>query len=561
MTNKELANLIFPNITKTIEDYEKEYPQRNLPEDAQVVRIAPSPTGYFHIGTLYQALLVNNLAKKSGGVFYVRNEDTDTKREVEGATQLVLDTLRYYDLMPDEYEEKGIIHGSYGPYVQSERKKIYQAFIKHLIEIDRAYPCFCQKEKLEELRKKQEQKKQRTGYYGIYATCRKLSLEEMAEKIEKKEEYIIRFRSKGSHDEKFKFIDLTKGKVMLPQNDEDFVIMKNDGLPTYHFAHLVDDYLMRTTIVSRGEEWLSSVPKHLELFEAFGFKPPKYLHTPNIMKKDENGNLRKISKRKDPEASMSYYTCHGYPTEAVIESLMTIINTNYEQWHQSNPDKNYLDFTYEPSKMSASGGLYDMDKLLNISKTVISKMTKEKLYEKSYQWALQYSPELKELIERDKNYYMDILNIERCQKKPRKDIGKYEDIISNIWYMYDDLFKKCQIEYEWINITDKKEISKILKIYMEKYFDVSDKEVWFNNIKELTKELDYCADMKEYKQNKEKYKGSVADISTVLRVALTSKSMTPDLYEIMRLLGKNKIEQRYQKIETMCKIENEKERP
>ena len=548
MTNKELADLIFPNITKTVEDYEKMYPKRDLPEGAQVVRIAPSPTGYFHIGTLYQTLIADNLAKKSNGVFFVRNEDTDTKREVEGAVKLILETLKHYNLMPDEYEEERKNIGNYGPYVQSERKEIYQAFIKHLIEIDRAYPCFCKKEKLDELREKQESKKQRTGYYGIYASCRKLSIDEMAEKIKNKEEYIIRFKARGSHDEKFRFVDLVKGKVMLPENDEDFVIMKSDGLPTYHFAHLVDDHLMRTTIVSRGEEWLSSVPKHIELFEAFGFEVPKYLHTPNIMKKEENGNLRKISKRKDPEASMSYYTEHGYPTEAVIESLMTIINTNYEEWHQANPEKTYRDFVYDSKKMSASGGLYDMDKLLNISKTIISKMTKEQLYEDSYKWAIDYSKELKDLIELDKDYYMNILNIERCQKKPRKDIGKYEDIISNIWYMYDDLFDKTEKTYDWQKITDIEEIKIILNTYMEKYFDVSDKEVWFNNIKELTEELGYCSNMKEYKLNPDNYKGSVADISTVLRVALTSKSMTPDLYEIMKLLGSDRIKNRFDKL-------------
>ena len=310
----------------------------------------------------------------------------------------------------------------------------------------------------------------------------------MAEKIKNGEEYIIRFKSKGSPDEKFKFEDLVKGRVMMPENDLDIVIMKNDGLPTYHFAHVVDDYLMGTTHVSRGEEWLSSVPVHLELFSAFGFKPPKYIHTPNIMKKEDNGKFRKISKRKDPEASMNYYKEHGYPTMAVIESLMTIINTNYEEWHMHNPDKSYLDFEYSPKKMSASGGLYDLDKLINISKTVISKMTKEELYENSYKWACTYSDSLKELIDRDKEYYMDILNIEREQKKPRKDIAKYEDIIDNIWYMYDDLYQDRDKDYEWQKITDKEEIRKILDIYMDKYFDVSDKEVWFNGIKEMTDE-------------------------------------------------------------------------
>lgn len=548
MTNKELADLIFPNITKTVEDYEKEYPKRDLKEGAEVVRIAPSPTGFFHIGTMYQALIAENIARTSGGVFFVRNEDTDTKREVEGAVKLIIDTLKLYDIMPSEYEENKVIHGNYGPYVQSERKEIYQAFIKHLITIGRAYPCFCKKEKLDELREKQEHKKQRTGYYGIYATCRKLTIDQMAEKIKAKEDYIIRFKSHGSHDEKFRFVDLVKGKVMLPENDEDFVIMKSDGLPTYHFAHLVDDHLMRTTIVSRGEEWLSSVPKHVELFEAFDFELPKYIHTPNIMKKDDNGNLRKISKRKDPEASMSFYSEHGYPKEAVIESLMTIINTNYEQWHQSEPDKSYRDFKYDPKKMSSSGGLYDMDKLLNISKTVISKMTKETLCKESYEWATNYNEELKRIIESDKDYYMNILNIERCQKKPRKDIGKYEDIIDNIWYMYDDLYESRTKTYEWQKINDIEEIRKILNTYIEKYLNYEDKEIWFNNIKELSESLGYCSNMKEYKLNPDKYKGSVADVSTVLRVALTSKSMTPDLYEIMKLLTKDRIIERYKNI-------------
>ena len=459
-----------------------------------------------------------------------------------------MDTLKDYNLIPDEYEENGEVIGNYGPYYQSERKHIYQVFIKHLIEIGRAYPCFCSKEKLEETRKKQERYKQRTGYYGPYSTCRKLSLEAAAEKIKNGEEYIIRFKSKGNPDEKFRFEDLVKGRIMMPENDLDIVIMKKDGLPTYHFAHVIDDHLMQTTHVSRGEEWLSSVPIHLELFQAFNFKPPKYIHTPNIMKKEENGKYRKISKRKDPEASMTYYREHGYPQLAVIESLMTIINTNYEEWHQHNPDKSYLDFEYSPKKMSASGGLYDLDKLKNISKTVISKMTKEELYKESYNWACTYSKELKEIIEKDKDYYMSIINIEREQKKPRKDIAKYEDIIDNIWYMYDELYNTRKKEYEWINITNKEEIKNILNTYMDKYFNVDNKDSWFNGVKELTDSLGYCSNMKEYKNNPDKYKGSVADISTVLRVALTTKSTTPDLYEIMSLLGEEKIKERYNNI-------------
>ena len=549
MTNKDLADLIFSDIKETIEDIKNKYPSRNLPADAAVTRVAPSPTGYFHIGGLYQTLIDRTIARNSGGVFFLRLEDTDSKRKVDDAVELIYDTLSYYNLMPDEYEYNDKVVGNYGPYVQSARGELYHIFIKHLIEIGRAYPCFCSKEKLDEIRDKQEKYKQRTGYYGPYSTCRKLSVDEMYNRIKNGDDYIIRFKSKGNFDEKFRFDDLVKGRLLLPENDEDFIIMKSDGLPTYHFAHLVDDYLMGTTIVVRGEEWISSIPKHVELFKAFNFNLPKYIHTPNIMKKDEEtGKLRKISKRKDPEASMDYYKEHGYPTLAVIESLMTIINTNYEEWHMHNPDKSYLDFEYSPKKMSASGGLYDLDKLKNISKTVISKMSKDELCDEAYKWASEYSDELKKLIDRDKDYFKSIINIEREQKKPRKDIVKYEDIISNIWYMYDDLYNDKEKEYEWQKINDKDEIVKIVNTYVDKYMDLSDKDNWFNKIKDLTDELGYCSNMKEYKLNPADYKGSVADVSTVLRVALTSRSMTPDLYEIMNILGPDRIRERYKNL-------------
>ena len=547
MTNKDLANIIFPNINKSIEDYEKIYPKRNLEEGTKVVRIAPSPTGYMHLGTFFQALINFLLAKNSNGIFFVRNEDTDTAREVEGAVQLIMDTLEYYNVIPDEYEYNDIIKGNYGPYTQSKRKEIYHTFIKYLIEIGRAYPCFCTKEELNELRKSQEENKVRPGYYGKYAKYRDFPIDEAIKKIEAREPYVIRFRSEGDENKKIKTTDLVKGTIEFPENDEDFVIMKSsDKLPTYHFAHIVDDYLMRTTHVVRGEEWLSSLPKHLELFKAFGIKPPKYIHTPLIVKR-EGTSVRKLSKRKDPEASMSYYKEKGYPKEAVIESLMTIINSNYEEWHTANPDKTYKDFTYSPKKMSSSGGLYDLDKLNNISKNIISKMTKEELYTESYEWAKIYSPELKKLIEEDKNYYMSIINIEREQKKPRKDIAKYDEIIDNIWYMYDELFNETKKEYEYQTITNMEEIKKITSTYLDKYYDISDKEIWFNKIKELCDELGYASNMKEYKEDPEKFKGNIADVSTVLRVTLTTKSTTPDLYEIMKILGKERITKRLNK--------------
>lgn len=544
MTNKDLADLIFPNLEHDVEYYEALYPERNLKEGEKVTRFAPSPTGYLHIGGFFQALIDYVLAKNSNGIFYLRNEDTDKAREVDTAVELIMKTLNQYGLVPDEYEYEGKIVGEYGPYIQSERKEIYHAYIKRLIEIGRAYPCFCTREELNEMRQKQEERKKRTGYYGAYAKCRKLSVEEQIEKIKANTPYVIRFRSNGDFDNKIVFEDLVKGRLSLSENDIDDVIMKSDNmLPTYHFAHVVDDHLMHTTHVVRGEEWLPSVTKHIEMFKAFGFKPPKYIHTPLIIKRDGD-SVRKISKRKDPEASMSYYTEKGYPEEAVIEALMTIINSNYEEWHTNNPDKTFRDFTFSPKKMSSSGALFDLEKLNNISRDVISKMTKEELLERSLNWANKFDEELKELIEKDKEYYMNIINIERCQKKPRKDYETYSDIKNYIWYMYDELFIKEDKTYEFNGI-DIEEVRNVLKTYFDKYYDASfDKDTWFNKMKEAAEEMGYCANMKEYKLNPNNYKGSIADFSMIIRVALTTKTTTPDLYEIMKLLGTDRIKER-----------------
>ena len=544
MTNKDLADLIFPNLEHDVEYYEALYPERNLKEGEKVTRFAPSPTGYLHIGGFFQALIDYVLAKNSNGIFYLRNEDTDKAREVDTAVELIMKTLNQYGLVPDEYEYEGKIVGEYCPYIQSERKEIYHAYIKRLIEIGRAYPCFCTREELNEMRQKQEERKKRTGYYGSYAKCRKLSVEEQIEKIKANTPYVIRFRSNGDFDNKIVFEDLVKGRLSLSENDIDDVIMKSDNmLPTYHFAHVVDDHLMHTTHVVRGEEWLPSVTKHIEMFKAFGFKPPKYIHTPLIIKRDGD-SVRKISKRKDPEASMSYYTEKGYPEEAVIEALMTIINSNYEEWHTNNPDKTFRDFTFSPKKMSSSGALFDLEKLNNISRDVISKMTKEELLERSLNWANKFDEELKELIEKDKEYYMNIINIERCQKKPRKDYETYSDIKNYIWYMYDELFIKEDKTYEFNGI-DIEEVRNVLKTYFDKYYDASfDKDTWFNKMKEAAEEMGYCANMKEYKLNPDNYKGSIADFSMIIRVALTTKTTTPDLYEIMKLLGTDRIKER-----------------
>ena len=549
MTNKDLANLIFPNLEYDVEYYENKYPERKLESGAAVTRFAPSPTGYMHIGNFMSTVIDYVVAKNTNGIFYLRNEDTDKAREVTDAVERIMTTLKGYDIVPDEYEYQDTVVGNYGPYIQSKRKDIYHAFIKKLIEMGRAYPCFCTKEELDEKRKEQEIRKKRTGYYGAYAKCRKLSVEEQINRIKAGEAYVIRFKSEGDYDKKFVFDDLVKGKIEFPYNDQDVVIMKSDNLlPTYHFAHLVDDHLMRTTHVVRGEEWLSSVPLHVELFRAFGYKQPKYIHIPLILKQDGE-NKRKISKRKDPEASMSYYEENGYPPLAVIEAIMTIINSNYEEWHTANPDKSFVDFKFSPKKMSASGALFDLEKLNNISKDIISKMTKEELLDKSLSWATVYDEELKTLIEKDEEYYMNIINIEREQKKPRKDYATYKDIKGCIWYMYDELFNDSEKNYEWQNVSDKEEIKKVLESYFNEYYNIEDdKDTWFNKMKEACDSLGYCSNMKEYKLNPENYKGNIADFSMILRVAMTTKSTTPDLYEVLKLLGIERIKQRIEMI-------------
>lgn len=543
MSNKELADLIFPNIDKTIEDYDKMYPERNLKEGALVTRFAPSPTGFVHIGNLFQALTDYFLAKNSGGVFYLRNEDTDTKREVTDAVDKIMECLDYIGLNPDEYEYKGEIHGNYGPYVQSERKEIYHAFIKHLIEIGRAYPCFCSAEELDIMRKKQEAKKAQPGYYGAWAKCRDLTNEERAERIKNGESYVIRFRSEGNPNRKVEFDDPVTGIIEFPENNNDMVIMKSgDLLPTYHFAHVVDDHLMHTTTVVRGQEWLPSVPLHIEMFDAFGFEKPSYIHNALLLKQD--GNIkRKISKRKDPEALMSYYSEKGYPASAIIESLMTILNSNYEEWRDNHPDASFLEFNFDPKKVGTSGALYDLEKLDNISKNIISKMSATDLFERLLKYTEEYDVDFNKLLSENKDYTISILNIEREIEKPRKDYVCLSDIKPNIYYMFPELFKAEN--YEWGRVTEIDEIKNIVNTYIDKYYDaLDDKDTWFNKIKELTDELGYASNMKDYKKNPEMYKGNVADISTVIRVSLTTKSRTPDLYDIMRILGVDEIKRR-----------------
>lgn len=549
MSNKELADLIFPNITKTIEDYENMYPVRDLKDNAIVTRYAPSPTGFIHIGALLASFTEKTFAKQSDGVFYLRIEDTDTKRTVDNGIMEIINGLKEFEVTFDEgpiNENESI--GNYGPYIQSERKEIYQAFVKHLISEGKAYPCFCTHEEIDEIRKEQERDKLRIGYYGNYAKCRNLSNDECARRIKNGDSFIIRFRSNGDYNKKIICHDEIKGDILFPENDLDIVINKADGLPTYHFAHLVDDHLMRTTHVIRSDEWVSSLPLHYQLFDAFGFKRPKYAHIAPLAKIDEEtGGVRKLSKRKDPECAMSYYHKLGIPYEAVRLYLATITSSGFEEWYIHNPDSKIDDYKFEFKKISKSPSLFDLDKLNNISRNYISRLKAVDLYNKVSKYLDQYDKEFYELFTKDKDYSTSILNIEREQKKPRKDIGCYSDVRKEIWYMYDPLF--INLNYDFQKINDLDEIRNILNLYIDKYYsEFDDKDTWFNKMKMLCDELGYASDMKEYKLNPDNYKGSVADISMVIRVALTTKSMTPDLYEIMRILGKNRIRERIGKI-------------
>ena len=546
MDYKELANLIFPEV-KEITYYEEKYPRRQLKEGAIVTRFAPSPTGFVHIGGLYQSLIARKLANQTEGVFFLRIEDTDQKREVENGITGIVNALNDFAIVPDEgmisqTEEKG----NYGPYKQSLRKEIYQSYAKHLIEEGKAYPCFCSPDEIEKIREKQEAAKIRPGYYGVWAKCRNHTVEEMAEKIKNGESYIIRFKSPGREDKKIKHHDVIKGNVDFPENDQDIVIIKADGLPTYHFAHVVDDHLMGTTHVIRGDEWLSSIPLHLQLFHELGFKAPKYAHIAPIMKND-NGNKRKLSKRKDAEAAVSYYEEEGVPEDAVKEYLLNIANSNFENWRRANPEKKMEEFELQFNKMSVSGALFDMIKLLDVGKTVISRMTAEEVYQKTLEWAKRHDEELVKMLQ-DKEYALQVLGIERGNKKPRKDIAKWSEVKENIDYMYDEEFYKKAKEYPYQVIKEKEEIEKILNLYIEKYYDeTDDKQTWFDKIKELAGEMGYAKEVKEFKANPDKYKAHVGDVSTVLRIALTARTNTPDMYEIMKILGKERISKRFEK--------------
>ena len=553
MDYRYLAELLFPNIKTTPEDMEARYPARNLPEGAKVTRFAPSPTGFVHFGGLFPSTVAERLAHQSGGVFYLRIEDTDAKREVEGAAEGLIKTLATYGIEFDEgaiLDENGKVtdKGAYGPYKQSARGEIYQTFAKQLVSEGKAYPCFTTEEELDELQQVDKKAEIKNTDWQAEAekkraemlARRNFTIEEVEEHLKAGHPFVIRILAEGNPDNKIKFTDLVKGAIEIPENDEDFVLLKSDGIPTYHFAHAVDDHLMGTTHVLRGEEWLPSLAKHLQLFRYLNFKTPKYMHISQIMKLDENGNKKKLSKR-DMGANMDDYTRMGYCPEAVCEYVMTLLNSNYEEWHAQNPDKNYKDFPFNIKKMSVSGCLFDFDKLGDVSKNVISKMDAAYVTEKVTAWALKFDPEFGKALAADKEFAEKIFAIGRGGKKPRKDLATWADAKPYMGFFYDEFFA---LEDSYPENFDKTDIKATLEKFLESYDESDDMNTWFEKVKAIADSLGFSSDMKAYKQNPEAFKGSVADTSMFIRVAVTGKQNAPDLYTVMQIIGKAKTEER-----------------
>lgn len=552
---EKLAELLFPHIDKTPEYYEEKYPQRNLKEGARVTRFAPSPTGYLHIGGLFGALTDILTAQATGGVSMLRIEDTDKKREVGDGVDAILDGFSSFGLEFDEgVMGKDTEKGEYGPYTQSKRVEIYQTVAKQLVKEGKAYPCFCTAEELNDLRDRQEKEGAAfAGYYGKWAKCRELTYEQIEEKIKNGEKYVLRFRSDGDENRRVYFDDIVRGKIEMPENVIDEVLLKSDGIPTYHFAHVCDDHFMRTTHVIRGEEWISSTPKHIALFKACSFKLPKYAHTPQVMKIDEvDGTKRKFSKRKDPEAAVSYFIEQGYPSEGLIDYLLGLLNSNFEDWRRANPTENALNFPFNLKKMSPSGCLFDLVKLADVSKNAISKMKAQTVFDYTFNWAKTYDEMLYKLFDADKQKAVEILNIDRENTKPRKDIAKWSEVLDYVSYFYNETYKENYTLPENIAPEDAAAIASEYK----KIFDVmDDKQVWFDKIKAMCEPLGFTPNVKEYKQNPDSYKGHVGDVSTVIRIALTGRTNTPDLHSIIAVLGADEVAARLEKAEKKFKEE------
>ncbi len=535
MDNNLMADLLLPDIDKTPQYYESLYPARQLPEGARVTRIAPSPTGYLHLGVLFAALVNRITATSTGGIFYTRIEDTDKKREVEGGIEDIIGGLARFGITIDEGFVSGTEQvGNYGSYQQSHREEIYKAYVKELIRQGLAYPCFCTAEELAQVREKQEAEKIRTGYHGKWAKHRDISYDEAKALIDEGKPFVVRLKSPGNEENKIKFEDTIKGKIEMPENDEDFVLLKSDGIPTYHFAHAIDDHLMHTTHVLRGDEWISSVPKHIQLFKLLGFKPPKYGHISPIMKLD-NGAKRKISKRKDPEAAVHFFAAEGYMSEAVINYLMTVASSDFEDWRRANPDTSYKDFKFNLKKMSVSGALFDENKLIDVSKTMVSKLSSNEVYNLLTAWCKEFDSEFYKILTADPQYTKSVLAIDRDVPKPRKDIAKWNEVKDYFGYMFDALYVPC---FELPENMAKEDANAFLEAYKKAYTPTTDRQEWFQIIKDIAPTIGFAAETKEYKANPDNFKGHAGDLSTVLRLAITSRRNTPDLCSIMYVLGK-----------------------
>ena len=532
MDYQVLADLLFPNVTDTPEMLEERFPQRNCPEGAVITRMAPSPTGFVHLGNLVQGLISERMAHQSGGVLFLRVEDTDAKREVPGAVEVLIDTLKHYGIEFDEGATHGGDFGEYGPYRQRQRADLYHVFAKKLVLEGHAYPCFCTEEELGAMREKQEANKENFGYYGKYALWRDRSIEDIKAELAAGKPWVLRFRSEGSIENQFPFDDLVKGKLTITENDIDHVLLKSDGIPTYHFAHAVDDHLMRTTHVVRGDEWLATLPFHIQLFKTLGFKLPKYVHIGPLMKMDGDSK-RKFSKRKDPESALTYYKAEGYPVASVREYLLTLLNSNFEDWRRANPDADMDEFKFTPKKLNPAGSLFDLAKLVDISKNVISRMDAETVYGLLTEWAKEFDADFAEKLAADPDYTKAILAIGRGGKKPRKDLAVWTEAKGYMGFFYDEYLQKPVFDEKFTAETVKTALVK----FLEKFDIADDSSVWFDKVKAITEEMGFTTDMKAYKADPTAFPGTVADVSTFIRQAVTGKTNSPDLYTVMQILG------------------------
>lgn len=530
-----LAERLFPQIKTSPEDIAKRYPPRNLPEGAKVTRIAPSPTGFMHLGNLFSALTGERLAHQSNGVYYLRIEDTDLKRAVEGGVETIVNVFHRFGLNFDEGATIDGDKGEYGPYRQRQRAEIYQTYAKELVRQGKAYPCFCTEEELTSMRETQQEQKLNFGYYGQWAKCRDLSLEEIEVNLAAGKPYVLRFRSEGDPEKRFLHRDLVKGDIELPENDQDIVLLKSDGIPTYHFAHVIDDHLMGTTHVVRGEEWLATLNIHLQLFRVMGWKPPKYIHTAQLMKMD-GGSKRKLSKRKDPELALGFYHAQGYPVQSVLEYIMTLLNSNFEEWRMANPTAPMNDFPFTTKKMGNSGSLFDIDKLRDVSKNTISVMSADQVYQYVVEWAELYDKQLHQLLTADPEKAKAILAIGRGGNKPRKDIAVWSEVKDFMAFFYEELFVPAK---EYPDNLQKEDMLAILEQYAKLYDPADDGEVWFNKVRELGESLGFAGKPKDYKKNPDQFKGHVGDVSQVIRLAVTGRTNSPDLCCVMGILGKD----------------------